>query len=31
MFYTSLLELLQNKSLTYDFQSEGMQRIFNWN
>ena len=28
MFYTSLLNMLQNKSLTYDFQSEGMQRIF---
>ena len=31
MFYTSLLNMLQNKSLTYDFQSEGMQRIFSWN
>ena len=28
MFYTSLLNMLQNKSLTYHFQSEGMQRIF---
>ena len=33
MFYTSLLNMLQNKSLTYDFpiQSEGMQPIFSWN